>query len=113
MNFEMSGLIQMTVHTVTQPWARGLIVLGLIMAALCALLAICAGLSKEKEQWTRAMVLFAAIALAGVVMAIVGAKQPRRRILYCCASGPVSLEAVAVKYDIIEVDGKLLKLAER
>ncbi len=113
MNTEMTGLIRMTTHDVVRGYAHALIVVGLIVAALCLLLALCAALSKEEAHKRRYVAVFVGIALAGTVMAIVGARQPRQRILYCCASGPVSLEAVATRYDIIQVDGKLLKLAER
>ena len=110
---ETSGLIQMTVHDVAQGYAHALIVVGLIVAALGALLMLCAAAGKDKGSRLRWVLIFGAVALAGTVMAATGARQPRQRLLYCCASGPVSLEDVAVRYDIVEVDGKLLVLAER
>ena len=59
------------------------------------------------------MAFFAALAVAGAIVAGSGAGQPRQKLLYCCVSGPVSLEAVSAVYDIVGVDGKLLTLAER
>lgn len=109
----MSGLIQMTAHMIVRPEAQTRIIVGLILAALCALLALCAALSKKQSHKLRYVAIFVAIALLGVVVAVSGARQPRRKVLYCCASGPVSLEAVSAMYDIVGVDGKLLTLAER
>ena len=108
----MNGLIQMTAHTVLRAEAQGLIAAGLTLAVLCALLAILALLNGDRMK-PHAAVVFATVALIGTVMVVVGARMPRQKVLYCCASGPVSLETVAVRYDIIQVDGKLLKLAER
>lgn len=107
------GLIQMTAHMVVRPEAHGWMVAGLIVAALFGFMAVCAALSKHSEHRRRYVAAFLAIALAGCVMTWAGAKQPRRKEIYCCASGPVSLEQVAARYEIIEVDGAFLKIAER
>lgn len=114
MSAEISGgLIQMTAHMVRRPDARAMMVFGLIIAAVCAVIALCTMLGRNRDHRWRYVMAFAALALAGVVMAVSGARQPMRKVIYCCASGPVSLEQVAAKYDIVEVDGKLLTLAER
>ena len=114
MSMEASGgLIQMTAHMVVKPWAHGMIVAGIAVAAVFAFLAICAPMSRKKEHKRRYVLAFAVFALLGVALTIVGARQPRRKILYCCANGPVDLQMVVTRYDLLEVDGKLLKLAER
>lgn len=113
MNETMGGLIQMTAHTRVTARAQMMITSGCILAAVCVLLALCAALSKRQDHVQRYVALFLFFALAGAAMAVSGANLPRQKVLYCCASGPVSLEAIAAKYDIIEVDGKLLMLGER
>lgn len=113
MTEQASGLIHMTAHMIRTADAARLMTAGLIIAAACAFLALCAMLSKKGGHKWRYVAAFAGIALAGVVMAVSGARQPMRKVIYCCASGPVSLEQVAAKYDIIEVDGAFLKIAER
>ena len=52
-------------------------------------------------------------AMVGIVIMIVGFSRPKEQIVHACANGPVSLEQIAVKYDIISVDGKELKLRVR
>lgn len=113
MNELTGGLIRMTAHMVVRPEAHGWMVAGVIVAALFGFLAVCAAMSRQSEHKRRYVAAFMAFAVAGCVMFWAGAKQPRRRVLYCCASGPVSLEQIAVKYDILEVDGAFLMLAER
>ena len=90
-----------------------MIVWGCVLAAVCAVLAVAAALSRKRRHRWRYVAFFAALAVAGAIVAGSGAGQPRQKVLYCCASGPVSLEAVATVYDIVGVDGKMLTLAER
>ena len=113
MNTELTGLIRMTAHDVVRGYACTMIVAGAIVAAVSLTLALCVALSDRKHHRLRFAAIMVACAVAGTALVFAGSRQPRKRILYCCASGPVSLEAVAVKYDIIGVDGKLLTLAER
>lgn len=113
MNATTGGLIHMTAHMIRTQDAASLITGGLIIAAVCAILALCAALSKKDAHKWRWVAVFAGIALVGAVMAVSGAKMPMRKVIYCCASGPVSLEQVATHYDIIEVDGAFLKIAEK
>ena len=107
------GLIQMTAHMETASGAAWMISVGAIVALAFAALAFCAAVSRRKSHRTRYVAAFAAIALLGVALIVSGAKTPRVKILYCCADGPVDLQVVAARYDIREVDGKLLVLAER
>lgn len=107
------GLIQMTAHMEVTAAARGMMMAGIVAAALFAFLAICAALSRDKEHKRRYVLAFLALALLGAALATAGARTPREKIIKCCASGPVSLEQIAIKYDIREIDGKLLVLAER
>lgn len=113
MTEQASGLIHMTAHMIRTADAQRLITAGIIIAAACAFLALCAAISKKGEHKWRYVAVFAAIALTGVIMAINGANQPRQKVIYCCAQGPVNLQTVAATYDIIEVDGAFIKIAER
>ena len=113
MNELTGGLIHMTAHMMVRPEAHGWMVAGAIVAALFAFLALCAAMSRKSEHKKRFVAAFMAFALAGCVMLYAGAKQPRRKVIYCCASGPISLEQVAAVYDILEVDGSLIVIAER
>ena len=46
-------------------------------------------------------------------LVIAGSSRPKVKQIRCCASGPVSLDLVAARYDIVSVDGKELVLRER
>lgn len=113
MNTTATGLIHMTAHMIRTADAARLITAGIIIASVCAFLALCAALSKKGEHKWRYVAAFAAIALTGAIMAASGARQPRQKVIYCCAQGPVNLQTVAAAYDIIEVDGAFIKIAER
>lgn len=104
-----SGLIQMNVHMEVTQWAEALIVLGIFAAAVSFLIAISLMMNRER----RLALVFAAIGLLGVALIVVGARMPRDRIITACANGPVSIEQVAAVYDVIEVDGKMMRLRER
>lgn len=107
-----SGLIQMTAHMLTTPAASRWIIAGALIAALGAFLVLCVATGRRDHR-LRYIIAFTAVAVAGALMLIHGAHMPRVKEIKCCASGPISLEEVAARYDIIEVDGKLLTLRER
>lgn len=114
MNGELTGgLIQMTAHMEVTAGARAMMAAGAVLAVLFALLTLAAAASREKEHKWRYVLIFAAFMAMGFGLIIAGGNAPREKIIQCCASGPVSLEQVAVRYDIREIDGKLLVLAER
>ena len=104
-----SGLIQMNVHMEVTQWAEALIVLGIFAAAVSFLIALSLMMNRER----RLALVFAAIGLLGAALIVVGARMPRDRIITACANGPVSIEQVAAVYDVIEVDGKMMRLRER
>lgn len=107
-----SGLIQMTAHSIPSSAARGWIVAGALIAALGAFLVLCVATGRQDHR-LRYIIVFTMVAVAGVILLVHGARLPRVKEIKCCASGPISLEEVAARYDIIEVDGKLLTLRER
>lgn len=104
-----SGLIQMNVHMEVTVFAQILMALGIAAAVSGVFIVIC-GLMMEER---RLALVFAAIGLLGAALIVVGARMPRDRIITACASGPVSIEQVAAVYDVIEVDGKMMRLRER
>ena len=107
------GLIQMTAHMEVTAGAREMMTAGAAVAVLFALLTLGAAASQKQEHKRRYVLIFATFMLLGFAIIIMGGNAPREKIIQCCASGPVSLEQVAVRYDIRKIDGKLLVLAER
>lgn len=113
MTEQASGLIHMTAHMIRTADAARLITAGIIIAVVCAILALCAAIGKKSEHKWRYVAGFAAIALVGAIMTISGVRHPMQKVIYCCAQGPVNLQTVAAAYDIVEVDGAFIKIAER
>lgn len=105
-----SGLIQMNAHMVVESSAISMMVIGAVLAVLMFMVAIyelmCDG--PKKFAWIWLM-----IGLAGVAMFLLGTSTPRVQEIRACAYGPVSLEEVAVKYEIVNIDGKELTLRVR
>ena len=102
------GLIQMNMHMQRQNIADLLIILG-IFGGLAFLMVACIVWKGHKVE----ACVFILLAIAGLYIAVIGARMPKERIIKACASGPVSLEEVAAVYEILHVDGKELTLRER
>ena len=100
---------EMTSHMEFTATASALMIMGAIVALVFGIAAIA---SYADCGW-KFLALMLAFAVAGVVMILVGANKPKEQVINACANGPISLEQVAVKYDIISVDGKELKLRVR
>lgn len=112
------GLIQMNAKMVVTQYANTLIIYGMIAAMVGVVLTIIAAFERvtDKKASKRKLrrVLFCVVfMLAGIIVLIVGMKQPRVKEIHACASGPLSLETVETKYDIVSIDGKELVLRER
>lgn len=107
------GLIRMNAHMIVREDARAMITFGIIFAVVCTFFAIATGVSRTQRHKRRYVAIFTAFVVVGVVITIIGANQPREKIIMACADGPVSLEQVATLYDIKDVDGKMLTLVER
>ena len=104
-----SGLIQMNARMVYD----GLSIAMMYACGIIAGITIISGIylffvEERKLAWT-----MIALAAASVVMFIIGASSPRVHEIKACAYGPVSLEEVAARYEIVKVDGKELTLRVR
>ena len=103
------GLIQMNTHMVMTKGATTLIAIGVIMACFFAIIACKLWVASK----IKASLVFMGVAAIGILLIYAGTKQPRVKEIKSCVYGPVSLEQVAVVYDIVNVDGKELTLRER
>lgn len=103
------GLIQMNAHMIMTGLATAMVCIGVIVVAITLTIMICFWfeMARGKQALTIAFVL------VGVILICLGVRQPRVKEIRACASGPVSLEQVAARYDIVAVDGKELTLRER
>lgn len=113
-------LIEMNVHMMTTSLANVLIALGGVLVAVSAAAAIVILVLKRVLQKgegaknvIKPIVVYLILACIGVFMLAYGVRIPRDKIISYCANGPVSIEEISTRYDIVEIDGKLIRLKER
>ena len=104
-----NGLIQMNAHMVRQEKFDFVIGLAIVAAIIFVMLAAFAVQDKNKM----AAIVFFTLAIIGVVGAVIAINQPRVKEIKACANGPVSIEQIAVVYDVVDIDGKMITLRER
>ena len=103
------GLIEMNAKMVITDGAAKLLSLGLIFAVAFAIGLILFAI----ERNSGGALISVVFVVAGIVLMIIAVRQPRVRELRACANGPVSIEQIATKYDIVSVNGKEIVLRER
>lgn len=101
-------LIQMNAKMVMSDNAVFMVLIGVLCGALMLIAAVVCWCDAKKRWWAW---LVAALLLAG--LAYWGTRLPREKIIHACVNGPISLETVAARYDIVKVDGKELTLRVR
>ena len=104
-----NGLIQMNAHMVRQYKFDFVIGLAIVAAIVFVMLAAFATQDKNKM----AAIVFFTLAIIGVVVAVIASNQPKVKEIKACANGPVSIEQIAVVYDVVDIDGKMITLRER
>lgn len=107
---ELTGrLIEMNSRMVVTEDAIECVVLGMIAFVVMVIWTVWMARAKKKVL----AYLFAVIALGCAAYAAYGVSLPRAKEIHACADGPISLETLAVRYDIVKVDGKELTLRVR
>lgn len=113
MNEAVSGLIQMNAKMVMQDWARGLMIFSAIIFWCVGIFLIASLFYEDKKWWRKKWFIFLVVLAILVSLFAIGVNAPREKIIKACASGPISMEQIAIRYDILKVDGKELTLKER
>ena len=101
-------LIEMNSQMVVTDTAFTLIGVGLALAALFLIGAFAGWLNNAKRWWLCFIGVFVFAALV-----VVGFRMPRVKEIHACADGPISLELIASRYDVVEINGKELRLRVR
>lgn len=100
-------LIQMNSKMVTSPAAETVIVIStLFFLGFAIATGVMAGINK----WWWVTLVLAVISAAVIAY---GVNMPRVKEIHACVNGPLSLETVSARYDIIKIDGKELTLRVR
>lgn len=104
------GLIEMNAKMVMTDGVHALLGIGVAIALIFLVFAVVSAIVTCEPKVVLVAMPFI---VAGIVMAVIAVRQPRVREIHACASGPVSIEQIAIKYEIVNVDGKELVLRER
>lgn len=111
MNNLTSSMIEMNVHMQNRGYADVLIFLGGILAILSFTFFMIDLV--QSRRFKKQLIPYIVTLLLGAATMFYGLKIPKDKIISYCANGPVSIEQISVKYDILEIDGKLIRLKER
>lgn len=114
MNEVQSGLIEMNAHMVMEDWAEAMTTIGFVIFGITAIILLLDLLVEPRSLWIKkCWYRYVLVLVLSFFFAMIGVKAPRVKVIKACASGPVSIEQIAIKYDVIKVDGKELTLKER
>lgn len=111
MNSLSSSMIEMNVHMQSRGYADALILLGGILVILSFTFFMIDLV--QSRRFKKQLIPYIVTLLLGAATLIYGLKIPKDKIISYCANGPVSIEQISVAYDIVEIDGKLIRLKER
>ena len=103
------GLIEMNAHMIMPKSAITLMIIGGTLTFIAVV--ACAGFIVDKNL--RCALGAVAVILIGCLIFYRGMITPRVKEIHACASGVVSLELIAARYQIVDVDGKELILREK
>lgn len=111
---EVAGaLIEMNAHMVVTENAVRAMIFGASIIALFALLMLITVLDKNNaDKAVRAGICAFFVAL-GIAVLIAGNNMARVKEIRFCANGPVQIEQVAAKYEIVKIDGKMITVREK
>jgi lipid-A-disaccharide synthase-like uncharacterized protein len=108
----LSGsMIEMNVHMVSREYANLLVLIGAILAILSFIFFMIDLIQSKKFK--KHLIPYIVTLLLGAATMVYGLKIPKDKIISYCANGPVSIEQISAAYDIIQIDGKLIRLKER
>lgn len=111
MNSLTGSMIELNVHMQTQPYADALMLIGIALGFFTVVLFLIYSITSKKL--TAGFLWYLLPILISVILFSFGFRAPRDKIISYCANGPVSIEEISTKYDIVEIDGKLIRLKER
>lgn len=111
MNSLSSSMIEMNAHMQSRGYADALIMVGICLVIGTAVFFLID--LKESKRFRIAMLGYLVSLVIGLGLWVYGVRIPKDKIISYCANGPVSIEQISVAYDIVEIDGKLIKLKER
>lgn len=111
MPMELQGaLIEMNVCKVLPKSAQIIMVCSVVLIVIC-LAGLLANLTTVKSR--KNTMIFAVLTIFSITTFFIGFCTPYVRQIEYCAVGPVSIEEVNERFDIVEIDGKKIVVQER
>lgn len=111
---ELTGsLIEMNAHVVMIDSASKMLVFGAFVTVVFAVVLMAILTDRDKTGRAARVWVCACLVAIGVAMAIAGVTIPRVKEIRYCANGPIQIEQIAAKYDIVEIDGKMITVREK
>lgn len=109
---ELTGsLIEMNAHMVMSEVARAMTIIGIFCGIIC--IAAIISYLDDPKKWAKLIIVLSVILVFCLGAAFWGYTMPREKIIMACANGPISIERISTAYDILQIDGKMLKLRMR
>ena len=105
------AMIEMNVHMQRRGYADAFILLGGILVILGFIFFMIDLI--QSKRFKKQLIPYIVALLLGAATMFYGLNIPKDKIISYCANGPVSIEQISVAYDIVEIDGKLIRLKER
>lgn len=111
---ELTGtLIEMNAHMVATADAMRATIFGAVVVVLFGvLLLVMLTDRKAANKVVRAGVCAFMVAI-GIAILIAANNTPRVKEIRYCANGPIRIEDVVAKYDVVSIDGKMITVRER
>ena len=111
---ELKGtLIEMNAHMVVTGNAMRAMFYGGLVAALFGVLMLVMLTDRNNGNKAVRAGICAVMMAIGIAILIAGNKTPRVKEIRYCAYGPIQIEEVAAKFDIVSIDGKEITVRER
>ena len=111
MNNLSGTMIELNVHMQRCGYACAFVFLGAALAIISFILFMVDLI--QSKRFKKYLIPYIVTLLLGAATMVYGLKIPKDKIISYCANGPVSIEQISAAYDIIEIDGKLIRLKER
>lgn len=111
MPMEVQGaLIEMNVAKVLSPDAQTLMSLSIVFFAMFVTAFVVNIAVNKNVRIAAALSILIALSVTGFC---IGINTPRVRQIEYCAVGPVSIEEISERFDIVEINGKKIVVRER
>lgn len=111
---ELTGtLIEMNAHMVVTADAMRATIFGAAVVVLFGVLLLVMLTDRKVANRTVRAGVCAFMMAIGIAILIAGNNIPRVKEIRYCANGPIQIEEVAAKFDIVRIDGKEITVRER